>query len=74
MFDTLTRARVRASVLALPGRALGLVDAVRAMEVFLEVGDAYTEQDDVTLIEDLDSQRAMVPIVERHRRKRRAEE
>jgi hypothetical protein len=74
MFETLERARVRASVLSMPGRALGLVDSVKAMEIFLELGDVHTEQDDVTLIEDLDSQRAMVPIVERHRRKRRAEE
>lgn len=72
MLETLTRAHVRASVLVLPGRSLGLVGAVRAMELFLEVAAAHPEHDDVTLVEESDAQRAMEPVVERERRRARA--
>jgi hypothetical protein len=70
---TLDRARVRASVVGLPGRSLERVPAQRAMELFLERAAAHPEQDQVTLIEDLDAQRAMAPVVERERRRVRAE-
>lgn len=72
MLATLTRARVRASVLALPGRALGLVDATTAMEVFLRIAEKHPDHDDVTLVEDVEAQKAMLPIVERERRRARA--
>ncbi len=70
---TLDRARVRASVVGLPGRSLGRVPPQRAMELFLERAAAHPEQDQVTLIEDHDAQRAMAPVVERERRRVRAE-
>ena len=72
MLETLTEARVRASVLVLPGRVLGLIGPVRAMEIFLEVAATQTEHDDVTLVEEADAQRAMEPVVERERRRARA--
>jgi hypothetical protein len=72
MLETLTRARVRASALALPGRALGLIDPVSAMESFLRVAAQHPEHDDVTLLEGLDAQKEMAPIVERERRRARA--
>ena len=72
MLTTLTRARVRASVLVLPGRASGLVPPDRAMERFLAVASAHPEHDEVTLVEDAEAQRAMAPIVERERRRARA--
>jgi len=72
MLGTLTQARVRASVLVLPGRVLGLVTPVRAMELFLEVAGVHPEHDDVTLVEESEAQRAMEPVVERERRRARA--
>lgn len=72
MLETLDRARVRASVLALPGRSLGRITPQRAMELFLVQAAAHPEQDQVTLIEDADAQRAMAPVVEREKRRLRA--
>jgi len=72
MLTTLTRARVRASVVVLPGRALGLIPPVRAMEIFLRVAAGTEEHDEITLVEDADAQRSMEPVVERERRRARA--
>lgn len=72
MLTTLTKARVRASVLVLPGRVLGLIGPVRAMELFLEVAAQHPDHDDVTLVEESEAQRAMEPVVERERRRARA--
>jgi len=72
MLTTLTRARVRASVVVLPGRALGLIAPVRAMEIFLRVASGTEEHDEITLVEDAEAQRAMEPVVERERRRARA--
>ncbi len=67
VFDTLRAARVRASTCVLPGRALGLLEPTRAMEILLEVVVEHTEQDEVTVIEDLESQKRMAPILEREK-------
>src|SRR5688500_10874211 len=72
MLGTLTRARVRASVLVLPGRTADRIAPVRAMEMFLEIAQRHTEHDEVTLVEDLEAQKAMAPVVERERRRARA--
>jgi hypothetical protein len=72
MLATLTKARVRASVLVLPGRALELIDPTTAMEAFLRVAGSHADHDDVTLVEDVDAQKSMLPIVERERRRARA--
>src|SRR5688572_11813098 len=72
MLGTLTRARVRASVLVLPGRATERIAAVRAMEIFLEIAQKHPEHDEVTLVEDAEAQKAMGPVVERERRRARA--
>ncbi len=73
MLVTLDRAKVRASVLRLPGPSSERIAPERAMELFLERAAAHPEQDQVTLIEELEAQRAMVPVVERERRRVRAE-
>lgn len=73
MLATLDRARVRASVLGLPGRTGDRIGPVQAMEVFLARAAAHPEQDQVTLIEDTDAQRVMTPVVERERRRVRAQ-
>lgn len=72
MLTTLTRARVRASVVVLPGRALGLIAPVRAMEIFLRVAAGTEEHDEITLVEEAEAQRAMEPVLERERRRARA--
>jgi hypothetical protein len=73
MLTTLDRARVRASVVGLPGRSSDRISAEKAMELFLERAGRHPEQDQVTLIEDADAQRAMAPVMERERRRVRAE-
>jgi hypothetical protein len=72
MLSTLSRARVRASVLVLPGRSVGLVTPTVAMEAFLRIAEKHAELDAVTLVEDAEAQKAMLPIVERERRRARA--
>ena len=72
MFRTLTRSKVRASVLVLPGRARSLIEPARAMELFLGVANKHAEHDQVTLVDHADAERAMQPIVERERRRARA--
>lgn len=74
VLTTLDRARVRASVIGLPGRCNRRIAPVRAMEIFLARAGGHLEQDQVTLIEDAEAQRAMLPVVERERRRVRAED
>lgn len=69
LLDTLSRARVRASVCALPGRSLGLLEPERAMELFLRISGPALEQDEITLVEDAEAQKVMGPVVERERRR-----
>lgn len=73
MLVTLDRARVRASVVGLPGRTGDRIGPVEAMEIFLARAAHHPEQDQVTLIEDADAQRAMAPVVEREHRRVRAQ-
>ena len=73
MLATLTLARVRASVLVLPGRSGDRIAPVRAMEMFLEIAQRHPEHDEVTLVEDAEGQKAMGPVVERERRRARAQ-
>ncbi|MBK8169185.1 MAG: leucyl aminopeptidase [Sandaracinaceae bacterium] len=72
MLQTLTKSRVRASVIVLPGRALGRIAPARAMEIFLAIASSHAEHDKVTLVDDAEAERAMQPIVERERRRARA--
>ncbi len=73
LFDALGRARVRSSLVLLPGREAGLERAAEAMELFLAaVGDA-PDHDEVTLIEEVEAQKEMAPVVERAKRRARAQ-
>ncbi len=74
MLSALDRARVRASVLALPGRALGLITPDAAMKVFLPLAARHTEHDEVTIVEPVEAQRLMRPMVERDRRRSRVDQ
>ena len=73
LLTTLDRARVRQSVIALPGRALDRIRPEVAMAIFLGRSAAHPEQDQVTLIEPPEAQREMLPVFERARRRERAE-
>lgn len=70
--QTLEAAHVRTSVWMLPGRGSDLIAPGRAMERFLSISADRSEPDDVTLVEASDAQKAMLPIVERQRRRARA--
>lgn len=72
MLTTLTRARVRASVLVLPGRTHPLLGPAESMERFLAIASRHSEHDDVTLVEDAEAQKTMEPVVESDRRRARA--
>jgi len=67
-----TRARMRAMALVLPGRSTRRVSAVSAMESFVEASAHSRDQDEVILIEALDAQKEMDPILQRERRRARA--
>jgi len=73
MLTTLDRALVRTSVIALPGRTSARIEPSHAIKIFLGRAAQHPEQDRVTLIEPPDAQRAMMPVVERERRRERAE-
>ena len=73
MLDTLTRARVRTSALVLPGRNTGALTPAHAMELLLATAGAHPEHDELVLLELHDAQRDMEPVVERERRRARAQ-
>jgi hypothetical protein len=72
MLDTLARARVRTTALALPGRASGRVAPEKAMEAFLSASANRDEHDELILLEPFEAQREMEPVIERERRRARA--
>lgn len=73
MLRTLTGIRVREPAVALPGRSGGQMLPEDAMERFLSIAVGYADQDEVTLVEEADAQRVMSPLVERARRRARAD-
>lgn len=74
MLRTLERAWVRSSVLTLPGRSLDRISPARAMELFIRVASRHAGQDQVTLVESPEGARAMGPVLERERRRERAQD
>ncbi len=74
MLNALERAWVRSSVLALPGRSLERIEPSRAMELFIRVAAKHAGQDQVTLVETAEGARAMGPVLERERRRERAQD
>lgn len=73
MLTTFDRALVRTSVVSLPGRCSERVAPEHAMKIFLGRASMHPEQDSAVVIEPPDAQRAMMPVVERERRRERAE-
>jgi hypothetical protein len=72
MLDTLARARVRTTALALPGRAVGCVPPDRAMEAFIAASVHRVEHDELIVLEPAEAQREMERVIERERRRARA--
>ncbi len=72
MLQTLTLAQVRTSALELPGRTTGQLEPARAIELFLRVAAEHLEHDEVVLVETLEGQKAMDPVLQRERRRARA--
>ncbi len=72
MFDVLTCAQVRTSVLAIPGRSVELIPAKDAMRALLRAARRRPETDEVTLVDVPEAQKAMAQILEQERRRARA--
>jgi hypothetical protein len=73
MRDTRARARVRTTALCLPGRATGCVAPEKAMEAFIAATAKRTEHDELILLEPHEAQREMASVIERERRRARAQ-
>lgn len=63
--------RLRTMATALPGRGGGGVGPVDAMRWFLAALPDPVELDEVAVLDDLEAQRAMIPVVEGERRRMR---
>jgi hypothetical protein len=73
MLRTLARARVRTTALVLPGRNTSALSPPRAMELFIAVTARHEDHDELVLLETAEAQREMEPVVERERRRARAQ-
>ena len=72
IFRSLEDLRVRSAHCVLPGRSMKVVEAERATARFLEIAEGYTQQDEITLIDDAEAQKAITAVVEQARRRARA--
>lgn len=70
--DTFGRAKVRTAFVCLPGRNVGRIGPAVAMERLLDVARDASDPDELTLLEDLDAQREMEPVLLREQRRARA--
>ncbi|MBI2898082.1 MAG: hypothetical protein HYY06_31300 [Deltaproteobacteria bacterium] len=68
-FEALRSMRTHSSVMSLPGRATGRIPPEQAIQLFVEIAAAHDHQDEVTLIEDLESQKLLAPLVDQHRKR-----
>jgi hypothetical protein len=73
MLDTLALARVRTSALVLPGRSVLAVPAADAFETFVRAALPREDHDELIVLEPHAAQREMEPVLERERRRARAE-
>ena len=73
MLDTLARARVRTTALVLPGRSMHAVPAAEAFETFVRAALHRDDHDELIVLEPHPAQREMEPVLERERRRARAE-
>lgn len=71
MLKTLEGLRLRTFVMALPGRAMGRVTAADAIRGFLSATGIEEAIDEVVIVDDLDAQKVMAPMVEAEKRRLR---
>ncbi|HNS95632.1 MAG TPA: M17 family peptidase N-terminal domain-containing protein [Polyangiaceae bacterium] len=71
MIDTLTGLRVRMAVIERPGRHQDALDALRALDLILEVCEEHGGQDLWTLVEELPDQKRMTQHLAEERRRKR---
>lgn len=72
LLETLSAARVRTALVALPGRASGHISAEDAMDTLLELTRGASEHDELILIEELEAQKEMERRIQQERRRVRA--
>ena len=72
LLETLSKARVRTALVALPGRAAGLISAQDAMDTLLELTRGASEHDELILIEEVEAQKEMERRIQQERRRVRA--
>ena len=72
MLATLTQLGARRSAVVSPGRSPVLIEPELAIETLLSASPAFPDHDQVWVLESLDAQRLMKPVVERERRRARA--
>ena len=73
MLEVATNAKVRTTALVLPGRSTATIAPTLAMESFVTASQQHSTQDEFILLEPPVAQREMEPIVQRERRRARAE-
>ena len=71
MLLILSRSAARISALVLPGRQLGLIEPVPAIEALLQLASRYPEQDELFVVDTDEAHRAMKPVLDLERRKAR---
>ncbi len=69
IFETLERARVHTVVLALPGRSTNRIEPDRAAELFWAVAHERAQGDDIVLVDDPESQKALAAVLDRQRKR-----
>jgi hypothetical protein len=57
--DALTEAKVSTAALALPGRSIGLLGALDAMQIWLDCSDAARELEELSIIEEVAAHRSL---------------
>lgn len=72
MLETIVAARVRSAAIVLPGRDVAVIDADAAIEALIAQEAVSEIRDDIVVIEPVEAQKAMQPVIERERRRARA--
>ncbi|MCB9600837.1 MAG: hypothetical protein H6720_10860 [Sandaracinus sp.] len=72
LVEALRAAHVRTALVALPGRAERRIEAADAIERFLRTLSDAAEPDEITLVETIEGQKEMEPVLAREQRRARA--
>lgn len=72
LFEVVEGLRLRNLVLSLPGRSTGSASPGDAIRWFLEAAAGREGVEEVIVLDDLDAQKVMLPVVEAERRRARA--